>query len=228
MSKKRESENSDVIVDVQEVYSKTEQFIEDNKNNLSIIIGGIVVVVALYFGYKKLYLAPMETEAQSQLFMAEKYFEKDSLDKAINGDGLNYGFIDIADEYGSTKSGNLAHYYLGLCYFKTGDYEASIDEMKSFSSNDVMLSSISIGVIGDAHMELGEVDAAIDYYEKAAKKNENNVTTPFYLYKAGLAYEENGNYESAVEKYAAIKSSYPESTEGRNIEKYISRAKAMQ
>ena len=97
MSKKT-AVNEDVIVDVQEVYSKTETFIEDNKKVLSVVILGAIIVIGGYFGYKKLIIAPMEIEAQSDMFMAEKYFEQDSLQLAINGDGLNYGFINIIDE----------------------------------------------------------------------------------------------------------------------------------
>ncbi|MCB0410232.1 MAG: tetratricopeptide repeat protein [Flavobacteriales bacterium] len=227
MSKKHEDENSEVIVDVQEVYSKTEQFVEKQKKNLTIGIGAVVVIIGLYLAYTKMYIAPMEIEAQSSMFMAEKYFEQDSLQKAINGDGLNYGFIDIIDEYSGTKSANLAHYYLGISYLKTGDYEGAIEELKSFSSDDIMVSSVALGAIGDAYMELGDIDNAISYYEKAAKNNENELTSPMYLFKAGLAYEENGDYESAHKKYSIIKKEYAESGEGRTIDKYLARAEAL-
>jgi tetratricopeptide (TPR) repeat protein len=227
MSKKHNEENQEVIVDVQEVYSKTEHFVENNKKNLSIIVGGIIVVVALYLGYTKMYIAPMEIEAQSSMFMAEKYFEQDSLQKAINGDGLNYGFIDIIDEYSGTKTANLAHYYLGISYLRTGDFEGAIDELKSFSSDDIMVSSIALGAIGDAYLELGEVDDAISYYKKAAKNQANDLTSPMYLFKAGIAYEEKGDYKSAFENYTKIKNDYAESSEGRTIEKYLARAEAL-
>lgn len=227
MSKKHNEENQEVIVDVQEVYSKTEQFVENNKKNLSIIVGGIVVVIALYLGYTKMYIAPMEIEAQSSMFMAEKYFEQDSLQKAINGDGLNYGFIDIIDEYSGTKSANLAHYYLGISYLRTGDFEAAIDELKSFSSDDIMVSSIALGAIGDAYLELGEIDDAISYYKKAAKNQANDLTSPMYLFKAGIAYEEKGDYQAAFDNYTKIKNDYAESSEGRTIEKYLARAEAL-
>lgn len=227
MSKNQEDKNSDVIVDVQETYSKVEHFVEKNKKMLSISVGGIVAVIALYFAYSHFYIGPKEIEAQSSIFMAEKYFEKDSLEKAINGDGINYGFIDIIDEYSGTKTANLAKYYLGISYLKTGKYQEAIDQLKSFSSTDIFLSSISLGAIGDAQMELGEIDKAISSYEKAANNNSNELTSPLYLFKAGLAYEENGNYEKAVEKYTTIKNDYPESSEGRTIEKYLARAEAL-
>lgn len=227
MSKIREDENTEVIVDVQGVYSKTESFIENNKKVLSMVLGGIVVVIGLYFAYTQIYLGPKEIEAQSSIFMAEKYFEKDSLDKAINGDGVNYGFIDIIDEYSGTKTANLAHYYLGISYLRTGAYEDAIEQLKAFSSDDIMISSIAIGAIGDAHMELGNVDDAISYYEKAAKNNENELTTPMYLFKAGLAYEEKGDYAKAFDKYTTIKKDFSDSSEGRTIEKYLARAEAL-
>ncbi|MCB0381272.1 MAG: tetratricopeptide repeat protein [Flavobacteriales bacterium] len=226
MSKKNQDENSEVIVDVQEVYSKTEHFIDNNKKTLSIVVGAIVVVIGIYFAYTKMYIAPMEIEAQSSMFMAEKYFEKDSLDKAINGDGINDGFVDIIENYGGTKSANLAHYYLGICYLKTGLYEEAIDELSSFSSNDIMISSIALGAIGDAHMELGNLDDAIKYYEKAANNNENELTTPMYLFKAGIVYEEQGDFNKAFDNYTTIKNDYAESSEGRTIEKYLARAEA--
>ena len=226
MSKKT-TEETDVIIDVQEVYSKSETFIEDNKKIISIILLGIIAVVALYFAYKKLYIAPMEIEAQSQLFMAEKYFEQDSLQKAIYGDGLNYGFVDIIADYNGTKSANLAHYYLGICYRNTGEYELAIDELKSFSSDDVMISAVALGAIGDCHMELGNFKKAVNYYEKAFKHQENELTSPIYRFKAGLACEENNDYSAALEYYNSIKEDYPDSREAQTIDKYIARAEAL-
>jgi tetratricopeptide (TPR) repeat protein len=226
MSKKT-TENTDTIVDVQEVYSKTENFIEDNKKILSIVVFGLIVIIGGYFGYKKLIIAPMEIEAHSQMFMAEKYFELDSLQKAIDGDGLNYGFIDIIDEYSGTKSANLAHYYLGICYRNTGEYELAIEELESFSSDDIIISAVALGAIGDSYMELNDIDQAINYYEKAAAHNTNNLTSPIYLFKAGLAYEDIQDFAAAEEKYNAIKTDYPDSRESQTIDKYIARVEAL-
>jgi tetratricopeptide (TPR) repeat protein len=224
---KETTENTDTIVDVQEVYSRTESFIENNKKILTIVILGAIVVIGGYFGYKKLVIAPMEFEAQSDMFMAEKYFEQDSLQQAINGDGLNYGFIDIIDEYSGTKAANLSHYYLGICYRNTGEYEYAIDELKSFSSNDIMISTVALGAIGDSYMELNDIDEAINYYEKAVSKGDNNLTSPIYLFKAGLAYEDKQDFASAETKYKSIKEDYPDSREAQTIDKYIARVESL-
>ncbi len=215
------------IVDVQETISNAEQYIEENKKSLSIIIGAVVVLVGGYFAWTKLYIAPMEEEAQSQMFMAERYFEKDSLDKAINGDGQFYGFKDIIENYGLTSSGNLAHMYLGLSYLHKGQFEDAITELKEYDhGDDIMLGPIAIGAIGDAYSELGKADEAIDQYIKASSASKNNFTTPVYLMKAGLLYESQNKHAEALKLYEQIKTDYPESREGREVEKYISRAKA--
>ena len=79
---------------------------------------------------------PKEVDAQSQIFRAEQYFEKDSFKLAFEGDGDALGFNDIIDEYGVTETANLAHYYAGICYLRLGEYENAIDDLKSFDSND--------------------------------------------------------------------------------------------
>jgi len=226
MSKNIE-ENEDLIVDVQEVYSKTEDFIEKNKTVLVAVVLGATLVIGGFFGYKKLIIAPMEYEAQSDMFMAEKYFSQDSLQKAINGDGLNSGFIDIVDEYSGTKAANLAHYYLGICYRNTGEYEFAIDELKQFSSSDVMISTTALGAIGDSYMELGDASEAISYYEKAVKNGKNKLTSPIYLLKAGLACEDVQDFSGAEAKYKALKADYPDSREAQTIDKYIARAESL-
>ena len=220
----KKDNKEEVIVDIEEVYSKTEKFVEKYKKEISYVVGGIIAIVAAYFGYINLYLNPLEAEAQGEMFKAERYFEKDSLDKAINGDGVALGFIDIIDLYGGTKSANLAHYYLGISYLKQGYYEEAIDELDQFSSDDVMLSSVSLGAKGDAYMEMGDTEKAISLYLDAANAKPNNFTSPIYLMKAGSALESLGNYEDALATYEEIKEEYPESQEGRDIEKYISRA----
>ncbi|MFZ4612610.1 MAG: tetratricopeptide repeat protein [Bacteroidia bacterium] len=226
MSKQIE-EKDEILVDVQHAYSKTELYIEENKKSLAIIAAGIILVVTGYFAWDKLYVAPQEEEAQSKMFVAQQYFENDSLDKAINGDGNNPGFKTIAEDYGVTKSANLAHYYLGVCYLKKGKFEDAISELKQFDTDSEVLGPVAAGAMGDATLEMGKQEDAVALYLKAAKMNENKFTTPLYLMKAGGVYEDLKNYDIALKVYEQIKSDYVTSTEGREIEKYIARVKAL-
>ncbi len=222
-----ETKQAEQVLNVEEVYSKTEHYIEENKKSLAIILGAIVLIIGGYFGYKKLVLEPKEADAQKDMFMAEYYFSKDSVDKAINGDGNFFGFKYIIDEYGFTKSANLAHYYLGCCYMKKGQFQEAITEFNEFESNDQVLAPIALGATGDAYMELGNKEEAIESYLNAAKLKSNNFTSPIYLMKAGIAYEDQNNYANALKIYEQIKNDYSNTTEGKNVDKYIVRAKAM-
>lgn len=223
---KNQDQNDEVIVDVQEVYSKTETYIEENKNTLSIIAAAIVVIIGGYFAYTNFYIAPLEEEAQEEIFMAEKYFGLDSFNLAINGNAEFPGLLEIVDNYGATKVGNLAHYYLGVSFLRTGQYQAAIAELKDFSSDDILISTMAIGATGDAYMELEDVEQAVSYYDKAANKESNSFSAAYYLLKAGKAYELLNQYDEALERYMTIKEEYKNSTEATDIDKFIARAES--
>ena len=225
MTKKNKKAEQDGFENVESALSKTEQYIEDNQKSLTIIVALIVVIVGGYLAYQKLYVKPIEKEAQGQMFVAEQYFEKDSFNLALNGDGNYFGFLDIIDEYGVSNAANLAHYYTGICYLHLGDYESAIEYLTGFDSNDKIISSIAYGAIGDAYVQMEEIKTAIPFYLKAAINNSDEFSAPIYLMKAAEANESLQKYGKALSLYEKIKEDYPKSNETRNIEKYISRVK---
>ena len=144
---KKVNKTDQQLANVEQALSKTEQFIETNQKKITYVVGAVVAVIALYFGYQNMYLAPLEEDAQTEMFMAELYFQKDSFSLALNGDEQYEGFLSIADDYGLTKAGNLANYYAGLCYLNLGEFENAIDYFSDFSSDDIILSSLALGVL---------------------------------------------------------------------------------
>tara|TARA_B100001758_G_C18363884_1_gene587350 strand:- start:592 stop:1269 length:678 start_codon:yes stop_codon:yes gene_type:complete len=224
MANKNKTEEQ--FVQVEEALSKTEQYIEDNQKSLMIIIGSIVGIIVLFNVYQKFYIEPLEKDAQIEIYMAELYFQKDSFNLALNGDGQYLGFLDVASDYSSTKVGNLANYYAGICYLQTGDYQNAIEYLEDFSSDDIILSSLALGCAGDAYMELGETDNAKDSYENAIKNSNNEFTAPRYMMKLAMIHEINGDYEEALDLYQSIKKDFKGSQQGSEIDKYISRAQS--
>ncbi len=224
MTKKKHEQASDAIENVEEVLSRSEQFIEDNQKVITAVIVIIIAVVGIYMGYKKYILEPKEGNAQSQMFVAAQYFERDSFNLALNGD-VNYpGFLAIIDDYSGTKAANLAKYYAGISYLHLGSFQEAINYLKDFKSEDKMLKPIAMGAIGDAYMELDNKAEAAKYYKKAAEVSKNDFTSPIFMMKAGQAYEMLGNYDDALTIYKDIKENYAASAEGRVIDKYITRA----
>lgn len=211
---------------VEEALSKSEKFIEKNQKILTIVIGSAVVIVLGIFAFQKLYIAPREKAAQGQMFVAQRYFEQDSLAKALNGDANYPGFLDIIDDYSMTKSANLAKYYAGIIYLKQGKYEDAITYLKKFDSDDEFVGPMATGGIADAYMELGQKEKALEYYLKASKQQVNDLTTPLYLMRAAFVYEDQGKFDKAVELYEKIQKEHIKSTEARDIDKYIEQARA--
>ncbi len=228
MSNKEEKEyaTEHSMENVEHALSKTEQFIEDNQKILTIIMFAIIVIVGGYWGIKKLYFLPKEQKAKDEIFFAQNYFEKDSFKLALNGDGMNLGFLDIADQYGSTKAGELAKYYIGVSYLHMGQFEDAVEFLGGFSCEDELLNATAKGALGDAYLELGDFDAAISNYKTASDVN-NEVIAPTYLLKLGLAYENQKQYAEAIDAYSNIKDSYSRSVEARSIGKYIARAQQL-
>jgi TolA-binding protein len=210
---------------VEQTLTKTEQFLENNAKQVGITVGAVVAVVLAFFAYNTYVVAPKTAEAGTEMAQAIKWFEADSMDLALNGNGANYGFLDIMDEYGSTPAGNSAHYYAGLAYFATGDFESAIETLDNYSASNTATGAMALGVIGDAFAELGQMDDAADYYQKAAKSTDNAFTTPLFLWKAGLALEANDEASKAVNLYERIAEEYPESRQAAGIQGVIAALK---
>jgi tetratricopeptide (TPR) repeat protein len=206
-----------------------QDWMSKNKKIVLVSLVSLVVVVGALLYFKMSYLPTQDQEAQKEILVAANLFEKDSFKLALNGgkfENINFtGVKDIAAEYSWTKTGNLANYYAGISCLHLGEYENAIAYLNKFSSDDIMLGSVAIGAIGDANMELNKVDEAIKFYKKAADRQANEFTTPIYLKKAAVAEEVKGNYAEAVKLYERIQMDYTRTTEARDIEKYIERAK---
>ncbi|MGQ9620746.1 MAG: tetratricopeptide repeat protein [Bacteroidales bacterium] len=226
MAKKTKGENPQGIKNVEQTLTKTEQFLEENYKPLIIILGVLVVLVILFY-LGRMYLNKRNQEAQSQMYQAERWFEIDSLNLALNGDGNYLGFIDIADTYKFTKAGNLARYCAGICYLHLGKYEEAIEYLNKYSPKDKVVGSLAVGAIGDALVEMGRLDEGISRYIEAAETGDNSFNTPLFLMKAGQVYEMQEKYDEALKLYERIRNEYPESTEGTTIEKYIARIKLL-
>jgi tetratricopeptide (TPR) repeat protein len=222
MAKKTKDENPQTIKNVEQTLTSTEQFLESHYKELLIALGVIVVLIAIFW-LGRIYLGKQNEEAQSQMYMAEKYLEMDSINLALNGDGNYLGFIDIADEYKFTRAGNLARYSAGICFLHLGQYNDAIEYLEKYSSKDKMIGSLAIGATGDAYIELGDIEKGVAKYLEAADFAKNSFNTPIFLMKAGEIHELNGNYEEALKLYERIKNEFPESTEGMSIDKYIAR-----
>ncbi|NIG56131.1 tol-pal system YbgF family protein [Chitinophaga sp. Cy-1792] len=209
--------------DLEASMHKAEDFYSKNKNIINIALLAVVVVVGGFFAYNRFVKAPNEKKAQEMVFQAQNYFAVDSFKLALNGDGNNFGFLQVINKYGGTQAGNIAKYSAGVCYIRLGEFQKGIEQLKDFSSSDLMLQPSAYGLIGDAYMELNQVNDGIEYYKKAGHYNDNEMIAPVYLFRAGMALEKAGKAQDAIAIYKEIKEKYPLSNEGKDMDKYLAR-----
>lgn len=219
-------QNQEEIV-VAEAVSKTEHFFEQNGKKVIIALVALLVLVAGGYAYKYLVMDKSETAAAELIVAAQEHFagETPNYDLALNGDEAGAGFLTVADEYGSTKAGNIAKHYAGICYLHLGDLENAAKYLAKYKAVRGLAAEVvnaqNLGLQGDVAVEQGDYAKAAKYFKKAVAASENNYTAPLYLYKQGLALDAEGKSKAAKACYKAITEKYPSSAEAREAEKLL-------
>jgi len=196
-----------------------------NPKLFSGILIGIVVLIGGLIWFYQSYLPEQEKEAQEQMIWAIRFFEKDSLDLALNGTSQYPGFLQLEKEYALTKSGELCKYYIGIIYLQKGQLDLAIDYLEDFDKGENFISASAYAALGAAYVEKGEYIKGAKNYLKAAEIRPNTYTSPIFLLDAAYAYELANMPVRALEIYQKIKKQYPNSEEGKQVDKYIARLK---
>ena len=231
------STTAEVFNTLDEGASKTEEWVAANQKYIFGFVGAVALIVLAYLGYQKFIQEPKEQEAANEMFQAQKYFDnavngnstlKDSLyTLALKGGEGKYGFIDIIDNYGGTKAANLAQYYAGFAYLNMNKYQEAIDYLDKFKSDDEMLEPLALGGIGDAFVQLNQMEEGLSYYEKAANARNNEFTTPKFLLKAAITAISLNKADVAIMHLERIKEEYSKSPEANQVDVHLGRAQAM-
>ena len=215
------NKNQTVAVETEQQLNKTEAFFDKYKK--AIIIGVVAVVVLIVGGIliNNYYLAPREDAASTELAKSQELFNNEQFEQALTG------FKKVASDYSSTKAGNLAQLYIGLCQANLGKWPEAADALENFrTKGDQMISPAAEGALGNAYANLKQYDKAVDHLKKAAKMADNNSLSPTFLIQAGEILESQGKKDEALKLYQEIKKKDFQSMQYQNIDAYIERASA--
>ena len=211
-------------VETNQAVARVQGFWERFQKPVLIVLAVIVIGGGGWYGYQKYIVAPKEEKAADALFKAQQYFGMDSSNLVLNGDGQSRGVLYVISNYGSTKAGNLAHYYAGVSYLKLGDFNNAVKYLKDFSTDSKQIQLMAYGCLGDAYSELNKKDDAVANYKKAATAFETDESNSAeYLFRAALLEETNGKTKEALELYKQIKEKFPKTEKGFQADKYIYR-----
>ena len=226
MAKRRRKDKlkDETLVDVVEVKESAQDFFEQNKTLVFSIIGGLILIVGSFLFYKIAFKDPNEKNAKLAIYKAEQQFARDSFALALENPGGGFeGFLDIIDNYSGTSSANLASLYAGISYLNLGRFDDAISYLDNHSANSIYSKIMKNGALGDSYSELGDIDKALSFYEKATTAGDDALLTPYYLYKLGLLAQINGDTTKALAAYKKIKENYADSNEGSGIDRLIAK-----
>lgn len=206
---------------VAEAVSKTEQFFKKYSNLIYGCVIAVLVIALIVIAYNRFILQPKKAQAADQMAQAERWFEAGEYELSLTGDDNSLGFDDIISQYGS-KAGQAVYLYAGIAKYRTGAFDEALALLKKYNGSDPILLGKAQACIGDTYVELGDLNNAVVWFEKAAKTTDN-LFAAGYLIKAGIASEELGNNAKALELYKKVKDLYPNAPEAMEIDKYITR-----
>lgn len=231
MAKKKQKEQNqpldsteETLMSLEQSLTKTELYIEENKNSLSLIVGAIIVIFAAYYAYKEYYVKPKGVKAQNTLFAAENQFRNGNYDLALNGEeGGHAGLLDVIDDFSGTPAGDLAQAYAGLSYAKQGDFATAIDYLEAYKGSGTVSEPIIKGALADCYAETGDLDKAFATYKEAAQLNDNKLSAPVMWSKAAMMAEALSKTEEAKTIYQALVKDYESTREGQEAKKMLAK-----
>lgn len=144
---------------------------------------------------------------------------------AIKGDtaaGTYPGLETQAKNFDGYAGGDIAYYDLGIAYLNSGDAANALAAFKNVDFDDENLATMTLGAMGDASLNLGQYEDAINYYTEAYNRRpKNEMTAPLYMMKLANTYEIQKNYSEAEKLYNDLIANFPGSPLRTEAEKNL-------
>jgi tetratricopeptide (TPR) repeat protein len=216
------------VNEIDETIAASAGFIEKNIKAISIAVVGVLLAVVLSLCIHQYYIVPRKAEAADKIAVSQQLFNTGQYETALHGNGVDAGFLEIVEKYGSTPSGNLASLYAGLCYVHTENYDEAVKYLEMYDEcDDLLISNAAIAALGNCYAQLDQNDKAAATLVKAAKRADNATLSPLFYLQAGQIFEELGQKDKALDCFETIKNNYPQSqlVQSGEVMKYIERLK---
>ncbi|MEN9333526.1 MAG: hypothetical protein RLY35_706 [Bacteroidota bacterium] len=176
-------------------------FYNKNKKNVQIAGGALIVIIGGWLAFQFLYMGPRNKEANEALWRIEQWAEMDSMNWVLQGNGEFIGAEELMNKYSGTVAAEKAKFYAACAKRDAGDFQGALDLFKGVDFDDNTVGVQAIGNAGDMYVELGQLDDAADWLQKASKKamssDSKDALAPVYLMKAARVQCERQDFESA-------------------------------
>lgn len=190
-------------------YVKSRQWVDENIKYISIGTAAVLVVLlgALLFSR---YQAKAEQAAGVEFSKATRLYQSSDYRGAARQ------FSTIVDQYGHTRSGKLARFYLAQSLYQTADYAGAAKQFRKAAtavSADPQLKASALAGEAASIEQQGKPLEAAQKYEAVADKFKDAPRAAYYLLRAARCYELADNTAKARALYQRIIDDYPDSRE---------------
>ncbi len=183
-------------------YFKATDFVHQQGPRLLLIVGLMLAIVIAASVFSRMQ-TKNEKVAVVELTKAQSRYNNHDFEEAVEI------LKKLVDDYGSTKSGKIAKFYLANAYYNLKDYNEAEKYFKEYGDGDDNLGASAISGLAACWEEQGKFKEAAEMYKKAAEKFSDGFMAPENLYHSARCYAIAGNIAEArkilndlIEKYA--------------------------
>lgn len=194
------------------LYYKSTEYYENNKNRVYTIALSVAVIIALVFFYFNYKTRNNET-AGVELTKVRIVYASGSFQQAINGDslGMSKGLLYIVNNYGSSENGNIAKVMLANCYYYLRDFNNAEKYYNEYSGNNDIYKAASFAGLASVYEARNDYSNAAKYYMKASSTSKNVTNNDEYLFYAIKNFSLANDNETLKKTVKELKKDYPKS-----------------
>ena len=207
-----------------DVYVRSASFFDEHR---TAILGGIAAVVVLALaaiGFTA-WRAAQSEEAQRLLGAILVEYERGNWQAALDGTDTAPGLLEIADEYGSTATGEQATFFAADALFQLGRTDEALEMFEDYDGGGLLEASALAGQAAIYEVQ-GDPGRAAELYERAAGVYASPASGPAYLLDAGRAHLAAGDAEAAQAVLQRVLDEYGDAPEATVAEAELGRAEA--
>lgn len=215
-------EDSDDLL--QSGFAQSSSFFEDNKT--AVIAAGVGLLVlaigaVLFFNWR----ASKAAEAQQYLGAILTEYESGNYQAALDGTDQAPGLLDLADDYGSTPTGDQARFFAADAYLQLGNADEALAMFEAYDG-DGLLGASALAGQASIYETRGDYAEAAALYERAAESYPEDATAPGYLLDAARAHAAGGDAAAATTALQTLLDDYGDAPEIMMAEMEMGRIQA--
>ena len=203
MAKKKNQETRTKLEDINDSLSGIEQKFEQHKKVIYWIVGVVLAIALLVWGYFKFIYGPNLEKANNELSKADT-------ELLISGDSIAAlkSYQKIAKNY-SNPAGNRAKLSAATILYGQGKNKEALKYLEDYSPKGKIVGPTSQSLLGDCYVNAKQYDKALSAYDKAISLADGNRSyVPLFLKKKANVLMFQKKYNDAKAIYEELEHNY--------------------